>query len=210
MADFEVNLKLHCNVVGGPYLRPFSPNTNWRQASCFIIGLNPATALWEEFSGFEEYWNGLTKEPELFYSRYRAKHRTGQTKTKKSINELTSLIGAEKCLVTNICWYPAPKWRCVPKRELRRHEMQLLKLIDYCQPRVLFFHGKDTVDFVERTYGMTLKPNVPPAEQNVQVGNMQILTYYHLSGLGRKKEQFNPGRDLPVFADRIRQHLQIA
>ncbi|MBC8738571.1 hypothetical protein F6X40_17575 [Paraburkholderia sp. UCT31] len=207
-AGFEEELKAYCHSETGPYLRPFTGNRNWKTASVFIIGTNPATPLRDEFEDFESYWEGLTGNTEQFRKTYAAKHSGQESKTSGNVRLLKSLIGEEHCLVTNRCWHPTASVRELSSRQKTQHETFLRRLIEFCRPKVLFVHGQDGgIAFVERTYEISLDRFEPPAVQNTVVDGTLLLAYPHLSGKYVPRANFQPDTHFPIFADRIRAHL---
>ncbi|MPW18179.1 hypothetical protein GCT13_14970 [Paraburkholderia sp. CNPSo 3157] len=208
---FERELKSHCRTPVGPYLRPFSANRDWKTASVFIIGDNPATPLRDEFDGFDAYWTALTEDIEAFRERYAAKHSGRTSKTTARVQHLASFIGKEHCLVTNSCWVPATSPRQITRAERRRDEGQLKALIKFCRPKVILLHGSKAVRFAGTAYGLRLDPFEAPAQQDYVVKGMRLFAYPHFSGLGVPGgKTFQPDVDFPVFAMRIRECLATA
>lgn len=206
---FEERLKKLCNTTSGPYLRPFSPNANWRKAPLFIVGENPATPLRDEFSSFDEYWQGLTRDPDIFLEKYAFNHRGGTSKTTGWVSQLTRLVGPGECLVTNVCWYPSKPGLSVPKHDRSLGPEYLGQLIEYCEPKVLFFHGNEACKFAENFFGTKVDRYAPPQEQQVVAGKSLVFAYHHFSGQGlRSGAKFKPAEDIPVFAERIRRHIE--
>jgi hypothetical protein len=204
----EKQLKCLCNTSAGPYLRPFAPNPEWQTATCIIVGENPATELRDQFSSFEEYWKGLTVEPEIFNRHYAAVRNGRSSKTSQGVAELTQLLAPANCLVTNICWYPAKKYKNSPLSERKLGKERLANLIEYCKPKVLFFHGAESSAFAEKYYNIELDRTKSPLEQNINVGGVQIFAYHHFSCRGLFKTEVK--RDVQLFSKMIKPHLQLA
>lgn len=208
---FESDLRAYCDSESGPYLRPFGANASWRSARVVIIGENPATPLRAEFHCFDDYWRALTEFPNEFDAVYR-NHRGGApSKTSRRVQDLCAPIGADQCLITNICWFPAPKPRAIPVGEYDRHLPFLRRLIDFISPSAVLAHGKSAVEFVEKTFAVQLDRYAPVESQGLVVRGTLLLAYPHLSGLGiQRGKKFRPDEDLPVFARSIRAHLSVA
>jgi len=207
-SDFESALQAYCHTATGPYLRPFGANSQWQSARVVVIGENPATPLRDEFSGFKDYWHALTHAPERFRAAYDHSRGGHQTKTSRRIQMLVDQVGMH-CLVTNVCWYPAPSRKAIPREERGRHTGFLYRLVQFVEPCVLFAHGAKALDFVRQSFGLTIDPYVPASSQCATRGSMLVLGYPHFSGLGiRKGQTFRPEEDIPVFAQRIRSHLE--
>lgn len=203
----EKQLKFLCNTPTGPYLRPFAPNPEWQTATCIIVGENPATELRDEFSSFEEYWRGLTVEPKIFNRKYAALRNGRSSKTSQGVAGLTQMIAPANCLVTNICWYPAKTYNSAPLSERKLGKERLAALIEYCKPKVLFFHGAESSKFAEKYYSIELDRTKSPLEQNVNVGGVQIFAYHHFSCRGLFKAEVQ--RDVQLFSKMIKQYLQL-
>jgi hypothetical protein len=135
----ELWLKNRCYTEEGPYLLPFSPNPHWKEASVFIVGLNPIDSFREEFDSFEHYWQALTRYPEEFKKAYPKRYpqrNEDKSRTRKRISELVRRLAPLDVLVTNIFAYPAVSPRLIPK-ELKQEsdeEKIISNLITICKP----------------------------------------------------------------------------
>ena len=208
MGEFEKELKSFCNQPTGPYLRPFAPNPRWWTASVFIIGANPATPLREQFDDYDQYWTGLTQAPCIFWQRYRAAHGDGTSKTTGNVKELEKELSGINCLITNVSWLPAKKFDREVRGMLFASSEMLKRLIASCPAKVLFFQGCRARTFARNAYGVVLDCCAPPQKQNNRVDGMLLLAYHHFSGMGLPKgARFQPGKDIPAFAERIRRAL---
>ena len=204
---FADRMKEWCNTINGPYRRPFAPNTEWSNASVFVVGTNPATPMRDEFDSFDQYWSGLTVDPRLYNLRYSAAHSGKASKSTKNARHLLDELTAQNVLVTNVVWYPVSRKRNIPRDEWTFGRQWLNELIDFVCPRAVFCHGADAEDF-----GRSLNPDLdryrPPSEQNEPNDEgMLVQAYHHFSGQGLKKgAKFQPERDLPIFASAICRH----
>ena len=180
----EELLKSICKTPSGIFLRPFAPNPAWKTASCFFIGENPATDLTSKFSSFDEYWHALTVNPELFNQRYGTQHKGKTTKTTKQLRYLTEMLSEHNCLTTNVCWYPAKRFKRVPLQERKQGPGHLKMLIEFCKPKVLFFHGAEPVKVAERLFGVALDRFAAPESQCITVFEMKVFAYHHFSRRG--------------------------
>lgn len=208
MCNFEKELKAFCNQPTGPYLRPFAPNPRWQVASVFIIGTNPATPLREQFDGFDQYWTGLTQTPAIFLERYRAEHGGSASKTTENVRKLEKALLPTNCLITNVSWFPAREFAGKARDMLPESREWLSRLIGFCRPKVLFFHGSWARKFAFKTYRVSLDCCAAPQKQNNCVDGMLLLAYHHFSGMGLPSGvHFQPHIDIPAFAERIRAEL---
>ncbi len=205
--DYIERLRTDSKTGAGPYLRPFAPNPRWRSAKVFIIGENPATPLRDEFDSFDEYWAGLTVEPELFHRVYQGFHSGGSSKTTHWTRSLVQSVAPLNVLVTNVSWYPAGRFKDIPTAEQERSD-RLQGLIAHCRPKVLFAHGRRARRFLDERFRVEVDPYCPPNQQTTVVSGMLCLGYHHFTGQGlRNGASFQPAAAIPEFADRIREYL---
>lgn len=210
VVDLEDRLKEWCDTESGPYLRPFAPNQNWRDAEVMIIGENPATPLRDEYSSFDEYWDSLTTNLTIFDMHYSAQNHGETTKSTTWAKKLIELLEPLElnCLVTNVCWFPVQKSKDIPRNEPSIGQNYLLQLIRFVQPKVIFCHGSKAEEFARNCLGVKVDRYTPPGQQVAVVGGMLVLTYHHFSGQGlRKGARFDPESELPQFVDRIKRHV---
>jgi hypothetical protein len=209
--DFEAQLRLSCETPAGqPFLRPFAPNPDWANATVFIIGTNPATPLRDEFSSFGEYWEGLTRDPEIFRRAYKRKRAGGNSKTTDRICALVKKLAPLNCLVTNVSWVPAASPREITRDQWKAGSRLLTTLVRHCRPQVLFCHGSKACSFAH-SLGAPVDPYVPAILQDTKHDGMLILAYHHFAGQGlRKGSRFAPDLELPAFVDRIHSYVRDA
>lgn len=186
-------LKQKCYRPSGPYLRPFAPNPAWKEATVFIVGLNPSTPFREEFESYEHYWDSLTRHPEHYYEAYRRKYQRREEQLSRTARMLSRLIEGLRpwnVLVTNVYAYPTPNPKLIPKviKQERPGERILARLIAICQPRVLLFHGREARTFAEKYFNIRLDPYLEPAKQFTVTSLpgldscARLFAYHHLVG----------------------------
>lgn len=196
-SDFEALLRRLANTESGPYLRPFTPDTQWRKARVFIVGTNPATPLRDEFASFDEYWHALTCDPAAFQSVYLAQRSGKSSTTTGRINRFATALSGVGLLRTNACALPSRRWTGLPtalRHEQREIGRQVLRaLVEICRPVAILCHGKEGVGAVSNLFATHLDPYVPLDRQNVSGALMpgaapvQLFAYPHLSGVGVAK-----------------------
>jgi hypothetical protein len=203
-------LREKCYQSTGPYLRPFAPNANWQKARVFIIGLNPSTPFREEFDSFDHYWQSLTHYPTQYQKVYRAKYQKAEverSRTSRRISEFLSYLEPLNVLVTNVFAYPTPNPLLIPRRIKREpfNERILCRLIKICEPKVLFFHGREARRFAEKYFAVTLNPYALPKAQGVKVKisnsslGSWVFSYHHFVGRVDTKD---------VVSERVRQFAE--
>lgn len=204
--DIEKELREICNTQNGEYLRPFRPNPAWKRASVFIVGSNPATPLRHKFCSFDEYWDSLTKHPEVFKRAYLEARLGGESKTTGRVNELCRYLGGINYLVTNAAAYPVEHGKPVPADQWRTGEVIFGLLRDQCMPRAIFAYGSRAQQLIERVFHVSLDPYADPDDQNERQNGCILLCAPHLSGAGLKRgKTYSFSTALPKFASRIRE-----
>lgn len=190
-------LKQLCHTASGPYLRPFAPNPNWKQARVFIVGTNPATPLRDEFSSFSHYWDALTCDKAAFDAIYLPKRDGKASRTSERATRFEQALGKLSVLRTNACALPSGRWGDLPgatRRQFLEQGREVLDaLVKICRPRVILCHGKPAVEVVSSLTSTSLDPYEPLAKQNNVVTlahsslKARVFAYPHLSGIGVKK-----------------------
>ena len=209
----ELWLKNRCYTAEGPYLLPFSPNPRWKEASVFIVGLNPIDSFREEFDSFEHYWQALTRYPEEFKKAYQTRHSQAneeKSRTRKRILELVRKLAPLDVLVTNIFAYPAVSPRLIPKqlRQESDEEKIISHLITSCKPSALLFHGREARLFANRYFKVELDAYSKPEEQCITAvipgaaRPSSLFAYHHF--VGRVEPHSVMEEDLNGFAEQIR------
>lgn len=121
--------------------RPFVCSGSPLQASVFIVGFNPATALEKSFWS---YWNDATGfNRELFnadYSKLRAKRGN-----RPRIEAVAAAFPKGTCLETNI--YSSPTKRAAMLRPEQRRTAVFEFLFNTIQPKALYIHSVAAVKF---------------------------------------------------------------
>jgi hypothetical protein len=181
----------------GPYLRPFTPDAQWRASRVFIVGTNPATPLRDEFDSFDTYWHALTQDPTAFQKIYMTRRSGKPSATTNRIKRFTAPLEGIGVLRTNACALPSRRWSDLPGA-LRREQLEvgrqiLRALVEICRPAAILCHGKEGVRTVSALFGTRLDPYLPLEQQAVcsalAAGHIpvQLFAYPHLSGIGVKK-----------------------
>jgi hypothetical protein len=211
--------RLACNS-SGPYLRPFTPDAQWREARVFVVGKSPATPLRDEFGGFDAYWHALTTDPAAFKAMYLTTRSGKLSPTTKRFNRFAAPLAGIGVLRANACALPSRRWSELPAA-VRREQLvigrQVLRaLVEICRPAAILCHGKEGVQAVSTLFGTALDPYIPLAQQTVtatlSVGSapVQLFAYPHLSGVGVDKG-FAVGRmgdDLEALGQRLATSLR--
>lgn len=193
----EALLRQCAHTASGPYLRPFTPDADWRGARVFVVGTNPATPLRDEFASFDAYWEALTGDPIAFRAVYAARRGGKPSKTSARIELFERSLGDIVMLRTNACALPSRRWSDllagVRREQLAQGQQILRTLIDICAPVAILAHGKEGIGAVSTLFATTLDPYAPLHDQSVRAAltpgaaPVQLYAYPHLSGIGVRK-----------------------
>lgn len=217
LSEDELWLKNKCYTTEGPYLFPFYPNPNWKEARVFIVGLNPVIPFREEFDSYEHYWKALTQFPEEF-ERVRCNKqppkKRNESRTQRRISELVSRLQPLNVLVTNIFAYPSGSPLGIPigLRQESDNNKIISRLIKICKPAVLFFHGREARLFANRYFKVELDAFSKPKDQwttaviQGATAPSALFVYHHF--VGRVEPHSVMEADLKEFAEQI--HARVA
>jgi hypothetical protein len=143
-------------------------------------------------AGFEEYWAGLTQDPEVFYRQYRAVHGGGETKSTTRTRRLVEELEPLNALVTNAYSYPAEEEKLIPDKPRQRIiGLEIVsRLAEFPQVRAAIFHGSAALSVATSLAGGSLDPYKPLLEQDARLRGpnaARVYVYPHLSGRGVQK-----------------------
>lgn len=179
----------------------------------FLVGTNPATPIDRDCMAFEDYWDGLTKNPDAFEANYRdalssSRRSTTTTERRRAFERALGI----NCLVTNVSAYPATRPKCIPAQHKgpngTGYEI-LSALFQIAQPRAVLFHGADAAKFAKTKFRKELDIHADPYSQDVTVipwysnRPVHLFASVHLSGARRFGPQEMDQR-MRAFAERIR------
>lgn len=218
--DVEAWLRSVANTLAGPFLRPFTPDTNWRRARVFVVGTNPATPLRDEFGSFDAYWHALTQDPAAFHAAYQARRGGPSTRTAGRVERFAAPLAGIGVLRANAACLPAPRWRKLPAA-VRREQLAigrevLRALIETCRPAAILCHGAVGVTAVSGLFGTILDPRVPLDRQDARAAltsgamPVRLFAYPHLSGMGARG--FRVGRmtdEVEALGQRLAKELGV-
>lgn len=210
-------LKQKCYRPSGPYLRPFAPNPAWKEATVFIVGLNPSTPFREEFESYEHYWDALTRHPERYHEAYQRKYQRReeqQSRTARILSRLIEGLQPWNVLVTNVYAYPTPNPKLIPRaiKQEQPGESILARLITLCKPRVLLFHGSEARGFAAKYFKVKLDAYLAPAKQSTVAplpglnSSARLFAYHHL--VGRVEKHAVMREHLAQLAEQIQSALR--
>lgn len=136
------------NLIGDPTRqRPFVCKGLPSGCKIFIVGLNPATNMKQNFWSF---WPGDSFEKDEWQGAYeKARKRQGKTKkssTRKNLNQITDAFPGE-CLETNLYWTPTDSEEEL-KHLIRKRTVTIkpfFALLRMVGPRIVVGHGRQVI-----------------------------------------------------------------
>jgi hypothetical protein len=152
--SFEAELT---KVIGKPTdLRPFVCDGSPLECDVFIVGLNPATKMSEDFWHFWRAGHGFDKK--VWFEAYKKDRqlrplkpgkarRNAISNSRRVIDWIIDDASPAKCLETNI--YSAPTEQAVDLVSEQRITRPFDYLLTKIRPRVIVVHGEDATRHVE-------------------------------------------------------------
>lgn len=199
--------------VGGPYLRPLVIRGPHAQGGAFIVGVNPATPIFESDGvSFCEYADSLLST-EAFLSMYcRIRIAQGKPATSRTRAGLDGAaqwlqsLGFNTVLDTNISPYPTrseAEWKRLSNEEKELHVFP--EIVQMFRPSVVLLHGRVAYRKFTSLYAPGLKKNCLFTEiDNPYLGTVdwdgggkaEVFVCGHLKSFGRGDggEKFAPLR----------------
>lgn len=161
-----------------PYYRPYVIRKEYRNYNVFLVGVNPATPIYENEISIDEYVD-LLMDYDAFYQQYnRIREKVGKTRISRTrlgitnfVDEIETLTNAA-ILETNVISYPT--------KNIKELENIDLKVIDYGLDlfyKVLMKHSPEVIIVYSKTslkYLMSLLSknglidNYPPLTQTIK------------------------------------------
>ncbi len=161
-----------------PYYRPYVIRKKPRDYNVFLVGVNPATPIYENEINIDEYVD-LLMDYDAFYQEYnRIREKTGKTKISRTrlginnfVDEIEALTGAA-ILETNVIPYPTKNIK-----ELKNVDP---KVIDYAlnvfykvwmrhSPEVIIVYSKTSLKYLVNVLSNNgLIDNHPPLNQPIK------------------------------------------
>lgn len=157
ITDFENQLT---KIIGKPTdLRPFVCDGSPLECDVFIVGINPATAMSEDFWQFWRPGYGFDKA--AWFKTYKEDRKArplkeGKTRrnkvsnTRRVIEWILEEASPVRCLETNI--YSAPTEAAGDLESLKQVTAALDFLLERINPQIIVAHGKDAVSYIQRKH----------------------------------------------------------
>ena len=187
-------------------VRPFVCDGNPFDCQIFIVGINPATQMdtgflefWSDSVGFDETsWlqQYVTERKNKPLKKGRKRRQTFSS-TRTRIEWLCSALKPDKILETNLYAKATPI-----AAELLQDDRKIDLfnfLVNTIKPKILFLHGKETKEDVERLLSVDLVEN-EFVECNISNDMVKVLFMKHLSRGWSREATLQ-------LADRLRREL---
>lgn len=218
------------NNSAHPYYRPFVVNDINEQYDIFLVGINPATPIFETDIDLDNYVDLLTNE-DIFNKKYerirKENNKTAKSRTRIGIENFVEDIEKEtnkKVLVTNTNFYPTKNEKELRKVEPGAREQgaqSFLEVLEYHLPKVLIVHGRGAIkslvrilydnQFIDST--RTFKNSVIALKN----ADGPFMEFYHPNDKDKKVAVFvcdhlikhgHQGNSFSFFKDKIRNYLR--
>jgi len=139
LSNFRLQLSdLMLEKTERPFVCDGSPLHTW----AFVVGLNPATTLRQEFWSFWDDSHGFDR---VKFDREYGEVRGTKTGNRPRIEAISKAFPKGACLETNI--YPSPTKSAPMLRKDQRRTAVFEFLFNTIQPKALYIHGAPTVRF---------------------------------------------------------------
>lgn len=192
LQPFSNLLKTHLSNLQNP--RPFVCDGNPLLCQVFIVGINAATEMNDDFWQFWSNENGFNKDLWIdAYIRERmlkplAPNKTRRNKlsnTRQRIEWITEALQPIKVLETNLFVKATPT---APELKVEdRHTRTFEFLVSTIKPKVIYAHGKEVAEQLQSIYGIDIAKN---KVNHIEIlgEKIKIIAMNHLSR-GWSKQQ---------------------
>ena len=204
LTDFSK--ELHLRLLGNPSQRPFVCEGNPLECEIFIVGFNPATEMTRLFLDDWDDYYGFNKSKWLkHYIDERASIPLDPTKKKRNkisnsrsrIEWITETVSGTKCLETNL--YSKATKTAKSLKPLDR-DIEIFKfLFNSIKPKVLFLHGIEVRQEIEKIFSFKLPENIF-SKCEIFEHKLTIIPKKHLSRGWSKENTIN-------FANEINRYV---
>lgn len=159
LSKFKEDLDIILSNEGGN-LRPFVCKGNPLDCNVFIVGINAATNMDENFSDFWSDKEGFLYDK--WFAFYMIKRNGEKSKTRNYIDKISDELkkirmnGNEiQILETNIYSLPTKNLKALDKKD-RRADV-FLYLLATIAPKFLLIHGEETIRFFNNEFNLQLQ-----------------------------------------------------
>jgi len=138
-----------------PYYRPFTEYQNGVSYKVFLVGINPATAIYPKQVNDDEFVEML-RDSNIFKEKYhtirKMNNKTGISRTRMGIENLTREIETKgiKILQTNIISLPTPSAKdpLLKRKEILEDSLNnFFVLLNKERPSTLILYSKKTLEY---------------------------------------------------------------
>jgi hypothetical protein len=197
MKDFRSELDKLMEGYDKP--RPFICGGNPLECEIFIVGINAATEMESNFWAFGSDSTGFDKKAwlEAYILEPNKIRRNKLSNTRQRLEWLVEAINPLKTLETNLFVKPTES-----AKELNIEDRESLifeYLIQKIKPKIIFTHGKEVREYLERLYGIAIVPEKINIIELLGI-KTKIVSMSHLSRGWSKKKTIETGEFLKELA----------
>jgi hypothetical protein len=192
LSEFENDLREKLSVYDKP--RPFICDGNPLSCEVFIVGINAATEMQNDFWSF---WNqniGFNKAQwiDIYISERKSKplkpnktRRNKLSNTRQRIEWITESLKPIKTLETNLFVKATPTADELKSGDRKSEVFEFL--LTTIKPKIIFIHGNEVLEYFEKLYDITITKNKIDLFK-IFGTEVKILAMNHLSrGWGKQK-----------------------
>ncbi|GMN07183.1 hypothetical protein MTsPCn5_25720 [Croceitalea sp. MTPC5] len=192
LLEFEINLQEKLEKYDKP--RPFICSGDPLECKIFIVGINAATEMQNDFWSFWTQGFGFNKGKwiESYILERKEKplkpnktRRNKLSNTRQRIEWITESIKPIKTLETNLFVKATPTADELKSGDRKSEVFEYL--LETIKPKIIFIHGNEVKEYFEKLYNITLtKDKIQPFK--ILGIDVKILAMNHLSrGWGKEK-----------------------
>lgn len=200
LLEFESNLQEKLGRYDKP--RPFICNGNSLECKVFIVGINAATEMQNDFWGFWTQGFGFNKMKwiESYILERKEKplkpnktRRNKLSNTRQRIEWITESIKPIKTLETNLFVKATPTADELKSGDRKSEVFEYL--LETIKPKIIFIHGNEVKEYFEKLYNITLARDKVQQFKILDI-DVKILAMNHLSRGWEKEKSVGLGERL--------------
>ena len=204
-----------------PYFRPFICDGEITNCDVFIVGINPATPIYEKDMEMDEYASLLMRSDDFYKLYHKVREAAGKAKISRTrigmisfVNELKRRTG-KAIIETNVIPFPTDnikELKKVPGHVINHAKEIFYRVLTEYTPRVIIVHSKTSLAYLVDTLAENkmvdmdeinwkqsiaeIENNAPLIEFKYQDGtNGAIFACRHFMYYGKKGESFSNFRE---------------
>jgi hypothetical protein len=143
-----------------PYYRPFVCNGDQTNLDIFIVGINPATPIYEKDIKIDEYVKLLMRYDDFYEEYQKIREEAGKTKISRTrigtvsfVNELKRRTG-KTIMETNVIPFPTATIKLlkeIPDHVIKHAQEIFYRVLTEYTPKVIIVHSKMSLKYLVNT-----------------------------------------------------------